>query len=184
MTLQLLQSEFPYMREIRVLFYQCVKCRSYSYSVRIWDFGDHSHAPSIRSHKGTQVVWPDFEPMRVSEEPVCIYLFRQNPDFTSLHLKSPLHVIPPRNNSLCSRFDPEMFSLGHFCSFCFDLAKFWTNLVHFASIVFWVGLSSFLPCLGQTLLCFDLARIETLMVCFHFNPGEEGTSFSLRSRLY
>ncbi len=27
--------------------------------------------------------------MRVSEEPVCIYLFRQNPVFTSLHLRSP-----------------------------------------------------------------------------------------------
>jgi hypothetical protein len=27
--------------------------------------------------------------MRVSEEPVCIDLFRQNPVFTSLHLKSP-----------------------------------------------------------------------------------------------
>jgi hypothetical protein len=26
-------------------------------------------------------VFPDFQPMRVSEEPVCIYLFRQNPAF-------------------------------------------------------------------------------------------------------
>jgi hypothetical protein len=30
--------------------------------------------------------------MRVPEEPVCIDLFRQNPVFTSLHLKSPVHV--------------------------------------------------------------------------------------------
>jgi hypothetical protein len=30
--------------------------------------------------------------MRVPEEPVCIELFRQNPVFTSLHLKSPVHV--------------------------------------------------------------------------------------------
>jgi hypothetical protein len=33
--------------------------------------------------------------MRVSEEPVCIYLFGQNPVFTSLHLKYPVHVVPP-----------------------------------------------------------------------------------------
>ncbi len=45
----------------------------------------HSHAPSIRSHRGKKVVWPDFQLMRVSEEPVCIYLLRQNPVFTSLH---------------------------------------------------------------------------------------------------
>jgi hypothetical protein len=30
--------------------------------------------------------------MRVPEEPVCVHLFRQNPVFTSLHLKSPVHV--------------------------------------------------------------------------------------------
>jgi hypothetical protein len=34
---------------------------------------------------------PDF-----SEEPVCIYHFRQNPVFTSLHLRSPVHVVPPQ----------------------------------------------------------------------------------------
>jgi hypothetical protein len=33
--------------------------------------------------------------MRVPEEPVCIDLFRQNPVFTSLHLKYPAHVVPP-----------------------------------------------------------------------------------------
>jgi hypothetical protein len=33
--------------------------------------------------------------MRVPEEPVCIDLFRQNPVFTSLHLKYPVHVVPP-----------------------------------------------------------------------------------------
>jgi hypothetical protein len=54
-----------------------------------------SHAPSIPSHRGTKVVWPDFQPMRVPEEPVCIDLFRQNPVFTSLHLKYPVHVVPP-----------------------------------------------------------------------------------------
>jgi hypothetical protein len=52
----------------------------------------HSRAPSIRSHRGIKVVWPDFQPMRVPEEPVCVHLFRQKPVFTSLHLKSPVHV--------------------------------------------------------------------------------------------
>ncbi len=52
----------------------------------------HSHAPSIRSHRGIKVVWPDFQPMRVPEEPVCVHLFGQKPVFTSLHLKSPVHV--------------------------------------------------------------------------------------------
>ncbi len=55
-----------------------------------------SHAPSIQSHRGTKVVWPDIQPMRVPEEPVCIDLFRQNPVSTSLHLKSPVHVVPPQ----------------------------------------------------------------------------------------
>jgi len=32
--------------------------------------------------------------MRVPEEPVYIHLFRQNPVFTSLHLKSPVYVVP------------------------------------------------------------------------------------------
>jgi hypothetical protein len=30
--------------------------------------------------------------MRVPEEPVCVHLFQQKPVFTSLHLKSPVHV--------------------------------------------------------------------------------------------
>ncbi len=37
--------------------------------------------------------------MRVSEEPVYIYLFRQSPVFTSLHLRSPVHVVPPQISS-------------------------------------------------------------------------------------
>ncbi len=41
------------------------------------------------------MVCPDFQPIRVSEEPVCIYPFRQNPVFTSLRLRSPAHVVPP-----------------------------------------------------------------------------------------
>ncbi len=57
----------------------------------------HSHAPSIRSHRGTKMVVPDFQSRRVSEEPVCIYLFRQNPVFTSLHLRFAVHVLTPLN---------------------------------------------------------------------------------------
>ncbi len=106
-----------------------------------------------------------FDHMRVSEEPVCIYLFRQNPVFTSLHFKYPFHVVLPRNNSLCSHFDPKKFSLRHFCSFCFDLIWSWTKPHRFL----------FVPA---------MFRIETRMVCFCFDPAEEGTSFSLCSCLY
>ncbi len=64
----------------------------------------HSHAPSIRPHRGTKVVWPDFQPMRVPEEPVCIRLFRQNPVFSSLHLRSPVHVVPPQISAVLLSF--------------------------------------------------------------------------------
>jgi hypothetical protein len=43
-----------------------------------------------------------------------------------------------RNNFLRSRFDPVKSDR----SFCFDLAKFWTNLIRFASIIFTVGLTT------------------------------------------
>jgi hypothetical protein len=33
--------------------------------------------------------------MRVSEEAVFMDIFRKNPVFTSLHLRSPVHVVPP-----------------------------------------------------------------------------------------
>jgi hypothetical protein len=46
------------------------------------------------------VVFPDFQPMRVSEETVCIYLFRQNPVLTSLHVRSPVHVVPPQGTGI------------------------------------------------------------------------------------
>jgi hypothetical protein len=36
--------------------------------------------------------------MRVPEAPVCIHLSRKNPVFTSLHLKSPVHVVPPQES--------------------------------------------------------------------------------------
>jgi hypothetical protein len=36
------------------------------------------------------------QPLRDPEEPVCIDLFWQKPVFTSLHLKYPVHVVPPQ----------------------------------------------------------------------------------------
>ncbi len=39
------------------------------------------------------MVFPDFQP-QVPEEPVCTDFFRQNQVFTSLHLRSPVHVVP------------------------------------------------------------------------------------------
>jgi hypothetical protein len=50
-------------------------------------------------------------------------------------------------------------------------------LVRFASIAFEVRLSSFLPCLGRILFRFDLARIETRMVCFRLNPARTELRF-------
>ena len=73
---------------------------------------------SIPSHRGTSVVFPDFQPMRVSEEPVCIYLFQQNPVFTSLHLRSPIHVVPPQAICWTNR---QFFGS---CSVSFPFLKF------------------------------------------------------------
>jgi hypothetical protein len=42
-------------------------------------------------------------PMRVPEEPVCDHLFRQKPVFTSLHLKSPIHV-----HRLCTLINSQL----------------------------------------------------------------------------
>ncbi len=51
--------------------------------------------------------------MRVPEEPVCIDLFRQNPVFTSLHLKSPVHVHRLRSNHFCpSTMGPNGWSVA------------------------------------------------------------------------
>ena len=55
----------------------------------------HSQAPPFGPIEGQKWFFPVFLPIRVSEEPVCIYLFRQNPFFASLHLRSPVHVVPP-----------------------------------------------------------------------------------------
>ncbi len=89
-------------------------------------FWVYSHDPSIWSQRGTKVICPDFQPMRVSEEPVCIDIFRQNPVFTSLHLKSPMsyrlwgishshniiYYYPPANSPPPQRKLPD----GQFCT--------------------------------------------------------------------
>ncbi len=92
-----------------------------------------SHAPSIQSHRGTKVVWPDFQPMRVLEEPVCIDLFRQNPVFTSLHFKSPVHV-----HRLSPESTPRLhLNNKHSCPHSIQLLKY-VLFVYYR--VHWVGL--------------------------------------------
>jgi len=54
--------------------------------------------------------------MRVPEEPVCIDLFRQNPVFTFLHLKSPVHVVPPLARVI-SALAPALLSTTATCVF-------------------------------------------------------------------
>ncbi len=83
-------------------------------------FRVRSHAPSIQSRRGTKVVWPDFQPMRVPEEPVCIDLFRQNPVFTSLHLKSPVHVHRLRTTKDCHSCR-SLLLVWQICSLNWDL---------------------------------------------------------------
>ncbi len=86
-----------------------------------------SHAPSIQSHRGTKVVWPDFQPMRVLEEPVCIELFRQNPVFTSLHFKSPVHV-----HRLWVHF--WMYCI---CTYYWHLWRQSHNIVYVYTLLYW-----------------------------------------------
>ncbi len=83
-----------------------------------------SHAPFIRSHRGIKVVWPDFQPMRVPEEPVCVHLFRQKPVFTSLHLKSPVHVHRLRFRREDSRVlrPISLWGVGEVWWFCTELS--------------------------------------------------------------
>jgi hypothetical protein len=50
--------------------------------------------PPIGPIEGQIWVFPDFQTTKVSEEPVCIEIFRHNPVITSLHLRSPIHVLP------------------------------------------------------------------------------------------
>ncbi len=115
-----------------------------------------SHAPSIQSHRGTKVVWPDLQPMRVPEEPVCIDLFRQNPVFTSLYLKSPVHVhrlrdqfflcINPRKErllkDLCTVFHFALTSVSPCCNLhCTNKCR-----IYFQGMTIF-ALHSFLPIL-------------------------------------
>ncbi len=63
--------------------------------------------------------------MRVPEEPVCIDIFRQNPVFTSLHLKSPVHV------HRLSIQKPQVWELSRLCpetstKLCVHEFSFWS----------------------------------------------------------
>jgi hypothetical protein len=49
--------------------------------------------------------------MRVPEELFCIDLFRQKPDFTSLHLKYPVHVVPPLQSEFGSQTESKKSTL-------------------------------------------------------------------------
>jgi hypothetical protein len=62
----------------------------FAFAPASWIYMGHSLKRDIR-----KCFFPDSQPMRVSEEPVCIDHFRQNPVFSSLHLRSPVHVVPP-----------------------------------------------------------------------------------------
>ncbi len=55
----------------------------------------HSHAPSIRSHRGQKWFFQFSSKWDSQENRVCIFSFRQNPVFASLYLRSPVHVVPP-----------------------------------------------------------------------------------------
>jgi hypothetical protein len=63
--------------------------------------------------------------MRVPEEPVCNDLFRQNPVFTSLHLKYPVHVVPPQGSLLMSPSSPF---LGWFVGLVVLVQEIWSCL--------------------------------------------------------
>jgi hypothetical protein len=63
----------------------------------MWPTASESTAthPSFGPIERHKWFFPDLQPMRVSGEPVCIYLFMLNPIFISLHLRSPVHVASP-----------------------------------------------------------------------------------------
>ncbi len=57
--------------------------------------GCYSESPPFGPIEEYKWFFTDFQTMIVSEEPDCIYLFRQYPVFTSQHLKSLVYVVPP-----------------------------------------------------------------------------------------
>jgi hypothetical protein len=74
-------------------------------SHRNWDSpnpspaGEYAFPPTPPVLRGGHTRWPERGWERGHESPlVCIDLFRQNSVFTSLHLKSPAHVVPPPVN--------------------------------------------------------------------------------------
>jgi hypothetical protein len=73
--------------------------------------------------------------MKVPEEPVCIDLFRQNPVFTSLYLKSPVHV-----HRLCS-----VLSQGQLCSSGHCVAQYFIVHQFHIHITFRITVQSITP---------------------------------------
>ncbi len=73
----------------------------------------HTYTPFIRDPiEGHNWFFQiSMQPMRVSEEPVCIHLFRQNPIFTFLHLRSPVYM----SLRLCSQIYLYMY---FYCTQC------------------------------------------------------------------
>jgi hypothetical protein len=53
-----------------------------------------------------------FSRFPANEEPVFISLFRQNPVLTSLHLRSPVHVVLPQDNNSSVILSSYLETLG------------------------------------------------------------------------
>ncbi len=88
--------------------------------------------------------------MRVPEEPVCVHLFRQKPVFTSLHLKSPVHV---HRLSVFSRFQPMRVSEEPVCINLFRQNPVFTSL-HLRSPESIATLPPFGPIEGHIVIVF------------------------------
>ncbi len=61
-------------------------------------------------HSVPQNVFPNFRPTRVSEEPVCMYLFWKNPVLTYLHLRSTFMLYRFRNETLSYVLPESLFT--------------------------------------------------------------------------
>ncbi len=88
------------------------QCRGGGNMAILWTTESIATLPPFGPIEGhiTYVVFPNFQPMRVAEEPVCIYLFWLNPVFTSLHLRYP---VPFRTASADRIRKKEMPAKGH-----------------------------------------------------------------------
>jgi hypothetical protein len=81
------------------LFLRCMSgwlARAFSSGMEHLSESIVARLPPFGPIEGQKCFFFRFQPIRVSEEPVCIYLFRQNPVFTSLHLRSPVPFLSYR----------------------------------------------------------------------------------------